>query len=357
MKGNNGALNMMNKITFEEFKQEVKLWMENHPKEYDKFVDEINHRSPMGMMRINKLVCKMAPQLIEQLAAKRHGDIVPSESDLVNLTIDDNLAEQLLSGFYQTSRKNIVPAMLAWLYYGKCFETMVEKIDMAMADSKPGFVSKTIIGIKALFGKPTHLQADIFDKFMADVAKRYVIASSIGVGLRSKDDWANYRSRKEDINSGNSTGIVLEHMAQEYTSVQQSEKQAQDIVKEIPTKLEDFLLDNDKNAIIKVIEKHLTVNHSGPDVARLYYALIEDKHITTECNATKYHKALELSFPTLKFRTERNTQISIKKLNELINGRYARQIGEDKIAIDNWKMWIANSDKPEENLSVTQNSK
>ena len=45
----------MAKQDFEQFKQDIKEWLNNHPKEYDRFVAEVNNKSATGLQKIFKL--------------------------------------------------------------------------------------------------------------------------------------------------------------------------------------------------------------------------------------------------------------------------------------------------------------
>lgn len=40
---------------FEQFKAEIKAWLDTHPDEYDRFVSEVNDKSASGLFKIFKL--------------------------------------------------------------------------------------------------------------------------------------------------------------------------------------------------------------------------------------------------------------------------------------------------------------
>lgn len=42
---------------FEKFKQDIKSWMNDHPEEYDAFVEEVNGKSFDGIQRVYMLAC------------------------------------------------------------------------------------------------------------------------------------------------------------------------------------------------------------------------------------------------------------------------------------------------------------
>lgn len=52
----------MAKQDFEQFKQDVKEWLNSHPEEYDRFVAEVNNKSATGLQKVFKLGWKLTPQ-------------------------------------------------------------------------------------------------------------------------------------------------------------------------------------------------------------------------------------------------------------------------------------------------------
>ena len=67
--------------------------------------------------------------------------------------------------------------MLAWLYYGKCYETMVTQLEAE-----------------------THNPANnFFEKKIAAIMIKVVINSSIRNKMRTKEDWQNFHQEKKAI--------------------------------------------------------------------------------------------------------------------------------------------------------------
>lgn len=109
---------------FEQFKQDVKEWLNSHSKEYDRFVAEVNNKSAIGLQKVFKLGWKLAPQMMRKYQDECHGDLA-DESRLQSCSADADAARLLVEEFHNLQNNSIVPAMLAWLYYGKCYETLV----------------------------------------------------------------------------------------------------------------------------------------------------------------------------------------------------------------------------------------
>ena len=110
--------------------------MDSHPDEYDAFVEEMNGKSFTGIQRIYMLAMRLAPQLMAKTKEQIHGDLNRTEPDGTIFTADDTLAQQLVSEFRNTEKYSLVPAVLSWLYYGRCYETMAERLEGLIEESE-----------------------------------------------------------------------------------------------------------------------------------------------------------------------------------------------------------------------------
>ena len=137
---------------FEKFKQEIKSWMEAHPDKYDAFVEEVNGKSFEGIQRVYTLAMRLAPQLMAKARQQVHGGLNRTQPEDSIFTADDTLAPQLVAEFRNTEKSSVVPAVLAWFYYGRCYETMVERLEELINESHSriykwicGFMIKFVI--------------------------------------------------------------------------------------------------------------------------------------------------------------------------------------------------------------------
>jgi len=109
--------------------------MDDPPEEYDAFVEEGNGKSSDGIQRVYMLAMRLAPQLMAKAKQHIHGDLGCRESNDFIFTADESLAPQLVAEFRNTKKSSIAPAVLSWLYYGPCYETMVERLEELIAES------------------------------------------------------------------------------------------------------------------------------------------------------------------------------------------------------------------------------
>ncbi len=96
---------------FEQFKAEIKAWLDTHPDEYDRFVSEVNDKSASGLFKIFKLGLKLAPQMMHKFNNECHGDLA-DERLIHDYAADNGTAKLLVDEFRDTDKSSIVPAML-----------------------------------------------------------------------------------------------------------------------------------------------------------------------------------------------------------------------------------------------------
>lgn len=131
---------------FERFKQDVKDWLDCHPKEYDRFVTEVNNKSATGLHKVFKLGWKLAPQMMRKYQDECHGDLA-DEYRLQSYSADADTARLVVEEFHNLQNDSIVPAMLAWLYYGKCYETMVIQLETETHNPENNFFEQKIAAL------------------------------------------------------------------------------------------------------------------------------------------------------------------------------------------------------------------
>lgn len=136
----------MAKQDFEQFKQDVKEWLNSHPEEYDRFVAEVNNKSATGLQKVFKLGWKLTPQMMRKYQNECHGDLA-DEHRLQSYSADADAARLLVGEFHNLQNDSIAPAMLAWLYYGKCYETMVTQLEAETHNPANNFFEKKIAAI------------------------------------------------------------------------------------------------------------------------------------------------------------------------------------------------------------------
>ena len=102
------------------------------------------------------------------------------EQQMQDYTADADTAKLLVDEFHNIDKDSIVPAMLAWLYYGKCYETMVNHLEVEANNPRNNFIEQKI----------------------AAIMMRVVIKSSIRNKMRTKEDWESFKREKKSLKKG-----------------------------------------------------------------------------------------------------------------------------------------------------------
>ena len=90
-----------------------------------------------------------------------------------------------------------------------------------------------------------------------------------------------------------------------------------------------------REQILEKIKLRVSTQHTGTDLARLYFALQEEE-LLTGCDVTTFHKLLANELPNCDLKTVRNLQISIKKLNDSTNRGRIKDNGIERSLINEW---------------------
>ena len=299
---------------FERFKQEIKEWLDGHPEEYDRFVAEVNDKSAIGLYKVFNVGMRLAPKLMRRYRAECHGDLA-DERKIQDYAADADTAKLLVDEFHSIDKGSIVPAMLAWLYYGKCYETMVNQLEAEANNPRNNFIEQKIAAIMI----------------------RVVIKSSIRNKMRPKEDWESFRREKRAIEEGN----VMESCIEELEPMNE-------VITEMPTNTEqslclrDYLL-GDKEALMERIKLRVSTQHTGTDLARLYFALQEEQ-LLSHCDVTTFHKLLGNELPNCDLKSVRNLQIATKKLNDSTNKGKIKDYGMERTYINEWRSYLIKTD-------------
>ena len=302
----------MAKQDFEQFKQDVKEWLNSHPEEYDRFVAEVNNKSATGLQKVFKLGWKLTPQMMRKYQNECHGDLA-DEHRLQSYSADADAARLLVGEFHNLQNDSIAPAMLAWLYYGKCYETMVTQLEAE-----------------------THNPANnFFEKKIAALMIKVVISSSIRNNMRTKEDWQNFRQEKKAIEDDCVVETTIDRLSFDDKPIEEKSPTGE----QQPSRtLKDYLHGNQEQ-ILEKIKLRVSTQHTGTDLARLYFALQEEE-LLTGCDVTTFHKLLANELPNCDLKTVRNLQISIKKLNDSTNRGRIKDNGIERSLINEWKTYL-----------------
>lgn len=314
----------MGQQEYDNFRRLIKEWLNTHPEEYAYFVEEMNDKNFKGFQKILTLAMKLAPQYKEATRKRMGNDTSSDFTDLENILLNSNLAEKLINEFHCSNKKNIIPAMLAWLYYGRSYECMVEQgEELAQRTETPKY-----------------------QKWMISFMVKFVISRSITNGMRSKEDWIAFRRQQKAIeeNSLIEWSIEEEKHAdnEEVEEVISEEAAIKTVGRKADTRTLPELLIENKEKFIKKIEARLRTRATEIDIARLYIALVEYRFMR-HCPIKAFRNALQNQYEDISIVNERGIQKAYKNLITPYGSskKLMKDIGEDLTAIEELKAFLS----------------
>ena len=248
----------MGQQEYDNFKRLVREWLDSHPKEYASFVEEMNDKEFKGFFKVFKVANALAPKYREAARKRTLNDRATDFEELENILQGSDLAGKLVNEFHNPNRKSIIPAMLAWLYYGRSYECMVEQGE-ELAKRKD---------ISGLY------------KWLVSCMVKFIVRKSISSGMRTKEDWLAFRKQQKAIEENN----LVEWSIEDEEDIEETETEDMDSLQQGQPKsagrkadtrtLPELLIEN-RDVILERIGARLKTHTTETDIARLYIALVE----------------------------------------------------------------------------------
>ena len=304
------------KESFEEFKLLIKEWLDTHPKEYVSFVEEMNRKDSTGFQKVFMLVVKIIPKYKNEVKKRMYNDTLKDFSSLEDMLTNSDLAERLVHEFHDTNRQSIVPAMLAWLYFGRSYECMVEQGETLIQNSKSNRLHKWLLSLMV----------------------KYIISRSISSGERTKEDWEEFRQYKKFQSTEMLIGSTLEELSNidEPTIINKKRGRPKD-----ERNLEELLKPVEKKELLLKIRNRIITKPKEKDIVYLKIAM-EENNLLEECDIAPFYRALSDYF-NVRLIGLRGVQNAYKELSETIGKTGIRLMdkGADRTSIDEIKAFLS----------------
>ena len=306
------------KGSFEDFKQLIKEWLDAHPKEYGSFVEEMNRTNSAGFQKVFMLVVRLVPKYKDAVKKRMSDDTLKDFSSLESILTNSNLAENLVNEFQNTDKHSIVPAMLAWLYYGRSYECMVEQGESLIHNSKTNRVHRWILSLLV----------------------KYIIHKSISSGERTKEDWEEFRLYKHSL----STDTVIESTLDKAITFGDNKNTGTNKKRGRPKderNLKELLKPGANEELLSKIRDRILTKPKEKDIVYLKIAL-EEEGLLYECNIAPFYRALSEHY-NIRLIGLRGVQDAYKELTETIGKTGIRLMdkGEDRASIDEFKTFLS----------------
>ena len=313
----------MGQQEYDNFKRLIKEWLDSHPDEYADFVEEMNDKEFKGFVKVFKVATTLVPRYKEATRRRIGDDKISDFEEQENVLLDSDLAQKIVNEFHHSKRRSIIPAMLAWLYYGRSYECMVEQ------------------------GEELTQRKDIpkLYKWLISGMVKFIIRKSITNGMRSKEDWQVFRKQQKAIEENSLVEWAIEedeYMDEEETDMLQ-EEQPKTAGRKADTRTLPELLIERHNILIERIGTRLKTHATETDIARLFIALVEYRFMR-KCPIKTFRNALHEQFNEQEIVHERGIQKAYKNLISPLGNskKLVKDIGEDHEAIEELKAYLSN---------------
>ena len=316
------------KLTYEQFKEDILQWKNTHREEYNCFSRLMTNGDERQYLAICKAIFRQLPSIRREWELSWNDDSTDSLAN-INMQFAENAVPGQIVELYRKQREennplpdNIppvtlwgriksffsvksskpgvtlsAPLVLSWLYYGKSFEAMVSMIEKQMKNPK----------------------ADNADRLGCSLVVKQIINVSIRNGFRTRADWDRYFAMNSAIEKGN----VGEWALQTITADMETDEESRDtittrtedsvrgpVVQRVAGKkkiqerpLADYLNHENKEVVLHHIRDFISVNTSAIHQALPFYVLKELGLVAGMHTAKEYSMGLTLQFtdlPSLK---------------------------------------------------------
>lgn len=231
---------------------------------------------------------------------------------------NSNLAENLVNEFHNIDKHSIVPAMLAWLYFGRSYECMVEQGESLIHNSKTNRVHRWILSLLV----------------------KYIIHKSISSGERTKEDWEEFRLYKHSL----STDTVVESALEEAKTSDGNSNNAINKKRGRPKderSLKELLKPEENEELLSKIRNRILTKPKEKDIVYLKIAL-EEEGLLHECDIAPFYRTLS-EYYNIRLIGLRGVQNAYKELTETIGKTGIRLMdkGKDRASIDEFKTFLS----------------
>lgn len=316
------------KLTYEQFKEDILQWKNTHREEYNCFSRLMTNGDERQYLAICKAIFRQLPSIRREWELSWNDDSTDGLAN-INMQFAENAVPGQIVELYRKQREennplpdNIppvtlwgriksffsgksskpgvtlsAPLVLSWLYYGKSFEAMVSMIEKQMKNPK----------------------ADNADRLGCSLVVKQIINVSIRNGFRTRADWDRYFAMNSAIEKGNVGEWALQTITADMETDEESRDtittRAEDSVREPVVQrvagkkkiqerpLADYLNHENKEVVLHHIRDFISVNTSAIHQALPFYVLKELGLVAGMHTAKEYSMGLTLQFtdlPSLK---------------------------------------------------------
>ena len=240
---------LMAQLKHDILKEYLQKWMVENADTYDAFEKMMNEQSDEGYQKILFVATSIFPKYKKIIEKKMHSKNSDDISDIEDLFSEEQIGNKFLEQLHLNDDEISLPIVLSWLYFGRSFENMVERGEELLESS----------------------QTKRFYKSLISKTIKLLIKKSKELGLRTEQDWIDYRNLQAAIKDD----IILDWALSEETTMSKNpeSKKLQKKKNDIPLDEMILLSDEKKNKLLFKIREYLETGAIGKRIALMILAL------------------------------------------------------------------------------------
>lgn len=294
---------MIDANKYAQAKRILQEWKTSHHDEYCCFTDWMHDRDGSGFMEIFNNAIAFLPLFEKAIIRHIKDDKTDGITDIESMLKENGLESHLMKGLNtpHITGSTFMP-MMAWLFFGRSFECMVEHGEELLRNQKQNFLMR--IAIKNNI--------------------KFIVRQSISINARKEEDWIHFVDEQREMGveptvTGNVVSKFKSIGGDEKEKLRQSEKK-RPAGRAVKRRSLTELIPNGDDYLYETIDDHVRIRNSGKDFAMLYIVLHEGQALA-RTNIVEFHAALtdrDRNKPEVSIPTPRSIQEGHKSLSEIV---------------------------------------
>jgi len=314
---------------FEQFKQEVLAWKEEHLEEYNRFSRMMAESDGMEFVMLYRFCSKLLPAYTKEWKNQWSGD-GKMDFDRFDAKVQSSkLAMVWVDRFHYHKEDMTANLVLSWMLFGRSYETMVTLLESYANDEKNGRIIRT---------------------FCARTIK-YIIYSSIKSGYRTREQWDEFQSEQQMLKDKDATGWAMKDIAKTaeiVEAIETNQEESEELLdvsedtlssvddqsQDTPPLLADFLFCNNKERVLKAIHDYFRVKSQAKNMAYVNIAMLKMGILREYHDEKTFYQALVNQYPDITFKALRSYRDARQKLMDAAGVRFIYEIGSDAAEVE-----------------------
>ena len=314
---------------FEQFKQEVLAWKEEHRDEYNRFSRMMAESDGMEFVMLYRFCSKLLPAYAKEWKSQWSGEGTMDFDRFDAKVQSSKLAKVWVDRFHYHKEDMTANLVLSWMLFGRSYETMITLLEGYANDEKNGRIIRTICARTI----------------------KYIISSSIKSGYRTREQWDEFQSEQQMLQEKDATGWAMKDIARNAEIAETAEptpKEPEEVIdasedtpssvddqpQEDPPLLADFIFCDNKDHVLQVTHDYFLVKSLAKNMAYVNIAMLKMGILREYHDEKTFYQALVNQYPDISFKALRSYRDARQKLMDAAGVRFIYEIGSDATEVE-----------------------